>query len=380
MMRTALLLRRLSANPLWSLVLTTTAIATAATFAVSCNNGTTEGSTDSFDRRSMLRNIAENFIIPSYSELQSKVNAMQAAVNAFTASPSEAALRAAQQAWEEAYTAWQYACTFDFGPATTSTGTLFQKIGVFPTNAARIEERIQQRNFSTDDFSRDTRGFNAAEYLLFSDSTLAQIISRFSNPDRRQYLQAIVADIKANVDATANAWQRYRAEFITNDGTSVGSSTSMLFNEFVKSFEHIKNFKVGLPAGKRPGQTRPEPQKVEAFYSGKSVKFIREHLQAIEMIYLGMHRRTGIDDLGFDDYLRSVPNGAALVISTLAQLELVKQRMNALPDAPLSQTIVSNFAVVDAFHTELQRHTRFFKSEMASLLSLTITFSSGDGD
>jgi predicted lipoprotein len=59
----------------------------------------------------------------------------------------------------------------------------------------------------------------------------------------------------------------------------------------------------------------------------------------------------------------------------------VKQRLNALPiDARLSDLIVTNFQLVDALHTELQRHTRFFKSEMASLLSLTITFSSGDGD
>jgi hypothetical protein len=32
------------------------------------------------------------------------------------------------------------------------------------------------------------------------------------------------------------------------------------------------------------------------------------------------------------------------------------------------------------FHTELQKHTRFFKSDMSSLLGLAITFSSGDGD
>lgn len=370
-----------ASNRSWQLVIGAVAAVAIATAIASCNGAATEGSSaDTFDRRSLLRNLAENFIVPSYNELQTKVNALQSAVNAFVASPSESALRAAQQAWEDAYTAWQYCCMLDFGPAVTATGTLYQKIGIFPVNAARIEERIAQRNFSTDDFNRDTRGFNGVEYLLFSDETPAQVVARYSDPNRRQYLQTAVTDIKANVDATASAWQRYRAEFITNDGTDVGSSTSMLFNEFVKSYENIKNFKVGVPAGKRPGQTRPEPQKVEAFYSGKSLQFIREHLQAIEMIYLGKHRRTGTDDLGFDDYLRSVPNGAALVTQTLAQLEVVKQRMNALPNAPLSQIIVSNFALVDAFHTELQRHTRFFKSEMASLLSLTITFSSGDGD
>ncbi|MCS6988974.1 MAG: imelysin family protein [Chloroherpetonaceae bacterium] len=348
-------------------------------FSLKCGDKAAENSGDAFNRRAMLENYADNVIIPSFAELQGKTNALNDAVAEFAQFPTESRLLAARNAWEEAYLAWQFCNGFNFGPAQTSTGTLFQKAGVFPANASRIEEFIAARNFDND-LARDARGFNAIEYLLYDTVATSQVVAKFNNPDRRQYLRTLAAELKANIDAVVAGWQTYRNEFVSRNGTDVGSSTSILFNEFVMSFESVKNFKLGVPLGRRPGQTAPEPKRVEAFYSGKSIRFMREHLKAIEQFYYGIGRN-GADGIGFVEYLQSVPNGRQLVAQTEAQLAVVKNRLNALPpDERLSQLIVSNFALVDALHSELQRHTRFFKSEMASLLSLTITFSSGDGD
>jgi uncharacterized protein len=55
----------------------------------------------------------------------------------------------------------------------------------------------------------------------------------------------------------------------------------------VKSFETIKNLKLELPLGKRPGQTQVEPSLVEGYYSGNSTGILAYHLNAIENIYLG---------------------------------------------------------------------------------------------
>ncbi len=348
-------------------------------FSFNCKDALMNNPGDSFNRRAMLENVADNIIIPSFAELQTKVNALNSAVNAFVQTPSEATLQSARTAWEEAYLSWQYANGFNFGPGQTSTGTLFQKVGVFPANAARIESFIASRTLDND-LARDTRGFNAIEYLLYDSVSVSEVVGKFSNQNRRDYLLTLTAELKANIDAVVRGWQSYRAEFVSNNGTDIGSSTSLLFNNFVENFESIKNFKLGVPLGRRPGQTQPEPTRVEAFYSGKSILFMREHLKAIEELYYGIGRN-GNDGIGFVEYLKSVPGGNDLIAQTEAQLTVVKQKMNALPlDARLSDLIITNFSQVDALHTELQRHTRFFKSEMASLLSLSITFSSGDGD
>ncbi|MGQ9805897.1 MAG: imelysin family protein [Chlorobiales bacterium] len=353
--------------------------AALALISFNCKDALTDNMGDTFDRRQMLENVADNIIIPSFAELQTKVNALYDAVNAFTQTPSEATLQSARTAWEEAYLSWQYTNGFNFGPGQTSLGTLFQRVGVFPVNASQIETFIASRAFNND-LSRDTRGFNAIEYLLYDTASVSEVIGKFSNANRRDYLLMLTSELKANIDAVVTSWQTYRAEFVSNVGTDIGSSTSQLFNDFVKNFETIKNFKLGVPLGRRPGQTQPEPTRVEAFYSGKSIRFMREHLKAVEELYYGVGRN-GANGVGFAEYLQSVPSGRELISQTEAQLAVVKQRMNTLPiDARLSDLIVTNFAQVDALHTELQRHTRFFKSEMASLLSLTITYSSGDGD
>jgi len=42
--------------------------------------------------------------------------------------------------------------------------------------------------------------------------------------------------------------------------------------------------------------------------------------------------------------------------------------------------MLQNDLNIEALYHELQIHTRYFKSDMSSLLGITITYSSGDGD
>ena len=132
--------------------------------------------------------------------------------------------------------------------------------------------------------------------------------------------------------------------------------------------------------GKRPGQTQAEPTRIEAYYSGKTLKMIREHLQAVENIWYGKDKN-GNDGIGFKEYLGSVEGGTNLIVSTENQWLAVREALNAIAPSPrISTQIISTPTALDKLHNELQKHTRFFKSDMSSLLGIAITFSSGDGD
>ncbi len=178
-----------------------------------------------------------------------------------------------------------------------------------------------------------------------------------------------------------NAWNgAYYTEFIGNKGTDAGSSTSQCYNEFVRSFESAKNFKLGLPLGKRPGQIQAEPQLVEAYYSGKSLECLRLHLTAIENIWYG-RSKSGQDGVGFREYLEKVEGGPALIISTETQLAALRTALAAVSDTPaLSVQITNANPQLETLYTEFQKMTRYFKSDLSSLLGIAITFSSGDGD
>jgi predicted lipoprotein len=290
-----------------------------------------------------------------------------------------------RDAWADAYEAWQYANAYNFGPAGEEglRKGLVEEIGTFPANESKIQSVLSAGTWNLNDFNRDARGFLAIEYLIFGKNKTAQeIVDDFANSaTRRNYLLALVVDVKNRVGEVRNAWRdSYRESFVQNAGTDVGSSASQLYNEFVRSYESIKNFKLGLPLGKRPGQTQAEPQLFEAYYSGQSLLFLKAHVAAIEDIWRG-RARDGQDGVGFQEYLESVEGGKDLVASTESQLAALKTALNAVPVSPsLAEQITGGQTQVDALYVEFSKMTRFFKSDMSSLLGIAITFSSGDGD
>jgi hypothetical protein len=367
-----------------NIIVALTALAVIITVIVACDKGVVDDKTE-FDRKAMLQNFATNLIKPAFTDLQTKVNALKASCDAFIASPDETKLSTMQNAWDEAYSSWMYANAYNVGPAGEEgiRKSLVEEIGTWPANIATIENNILANNTTLNDFSRDNRGFNAIDYLIFDiNGSNTNIVKAFtSSANRKNYLIAIVNKLKGQVDAVVTEWNgSYASSFINNDGTSVGSSTSLFYNEFVRSFESIKNFKLGVPLGKRVGQNSVESSKVEARYIGKSLKYIKLNLQAINDIWYGKSKN-GIDGTGWKEYLAFVTGGNELITRTEMQIQTINTAINAIPNTPsLEQQISTNPTALNTLHTELQKHTRNYKSDMSSLLGLAITFSSGDGD
>ncbi|TAE00217.1 MAG: hypothetical protein EAZ97_06595 [Bacteroidetes bacterium] len=348
----------------------------------SCQKNNDAGKAD-FDRKAMLENFANNLIIPAYTDLQGKISVLQAATNQFTQNPDQNKLLVLQNAWEETYVAWQFANAYNFGVAAEEglKNSLINEIGTFPVNETKINANIANNNTNLTDPNRDARGFLAAEYLIFDQKNNQNtILNNFSDAKRKSYLLALVNHLKSKTDEIILAWNGYKSSFVANAGTDVGSSTSQFYNEFVKSYESIKNYKVALPLGKSLGQTQALPNRVEAFYSGKSLKMINEHLTAIENIWYGK-AKNGQEGIGFKKYLESVEGGNALILSTQSQFLAVKNAFAKIPqNVSLSQQITESPKNIENFYVELQKLNRFLKSDLSSLLGIAITYSSGDGD
>ncbi|MEY5041045.1 MAG: hypothetical protein RLZZ414_584 [Bacteroidota bacterium] len=347
--------------------------------AASCERTAEEN--DNFNRSKMLENYANNLIKPNFTDLQNSVTTLKTSISNFTQTPNETNLVSLQNEWLAAYKAWQYCNAFNFGPAGALglTRALSEEIATFPVSETKIATAIAAPNFN--DFNRDSRGFLAIEYLIF-DGTNSEIVNLFNDTKRKEYLNALINHIETKVNNVVNSWNgTYYNDFVKNNGTDVGSSVSQMYNEFVRSFETIKNVKIELPFGKRPGQTQTEPHLVEAFYSGKSTEILAEHLKAIENIYFGKNKQGVQNGLSFKDYVNSVEGGKSLVSDTEAQWILVKEKFNAISrDNTLAYLIDNDAETIENFRLELQKHTRYFKSDMSSVLGIAITYSSGDGD
>ncbi len=347
-----------------------------------CDNGSNNAGSD-FDRQAMLTHYANNFIQPAYKSLAYQVEGLEFRVENFNASQDTLNLVALRDWWVATYAVWQQANAFNFGPAGEegTQKSLVEEVGTFPVSESKVENAISTGQWNMDDFNRDARGLLAVEYLIFG-KTPNEVLNAFQvSPNRRQYLLEVVQKIKKQVTPVNADWQNlYDDEFINQNGTDVGSGTSLLYNEFVRSYEALKNFKVALPLGKRPGQTQPEPQLVEAYYSGQSLNMLKLHLTALEHFWRG-EGALGQDGPGFRAYLESVEGGDALIAQTEAQLAVVKAALASVPATPsLAEQMAAETPELITLNEELQKLTRFFKSDMSSLLGIAITYASGDGD
>lgn len=325
----------------------------------SCSSVESPSGTITFDRKAFLTAYADNFILPGFRNLEKELIKFNAT---FASSTLE---RVYQNQWLVTYKAFLEVTAFNFGPAEEALlkKSFTEEVATFPINISALESKVMAGQTAFNDFQRDTRGFLALEYLLFATHGLEK-------EKVRDYVLACLQNIIKQTQEIVLAWEGYRVSFINNDGTSVGSSTSSLYNEFVKSYEGLKNFKIGIPLGLRAGLETPMPQRAEAPYSGYSEELAEHHFKSLVRIYRGT---TGF---GFVDYLNTVVGGKELVLSTENQIKTVENIFEAVK----LESIDSAGSGLEALHTELQKLTRFFKSEMSSVLGISITYSSGDGD
>ena len=351
----------------------------------SCTGNAPSNPDSQFDRTRMLDFTAKQIIIPMYADVLSHSQTLDSLCANFMLQANETTITEMRQAWRSLAISWQYCSMFDFGPAEFSDGTLFENIGTYPVSVTKIISKIETKDTLFANFDRDTRGIYAIEYLLFNDSlNTYKLLTNKANNDVK-YLKNLIQHVITKVQTVHNAWiNGYSQTFIQNTGVQAGSSISELYNSFVHSYELMKNYQCGLPFGLKVGQVSTEPTKTEGFYSGISTELLYHHNQALLYFWRGYARLSPLSSLsgiGFKDYLLSIPTGKQLVDDTEYQWEQISKQISLLDRSiPLSVMIDQKMPILLDVFTELSKHTHFLKSDMSSLLGISITYTSNDGD
>lgn len=360
-----------------------TLITAIASMLVACGDGGSGTSVDAFDRRPMITAVTNTVIIPGYTRVTAVAEDLARKVQALDSEPTTDHIVSLRNALDSLNIAWQAVVLFDFGPADGMFGSLAENIATFPVDAAGVESLVAAGDTAFADFRRDTRGLVALDYLL-GRGTVQETRDSFTGSTgagRQRYLRAVANAIHKQLSDVLAQWTgSYREQFVSRTGTDAGSSVSLLYNHLNIGFELLKNFKIGLPLGKRAGQTTTEPTRVEAYYRGASLSLARAHFEACVRLWHG-RGSDGAVFPSFRAYLATVPNGQRLIDDTESQIARVESAFATIgTNQSLSDLIISQPALVEQLHTELQKLTRFYKSEMSSLLGIAITYSSGDGD
>ncbi|MBK9450761.1 MAG: imelysin family protein [Bacteroidetes bacterium] len=338
-----------------------------------------------YDRTALTANLGERVIVPAYDQLQDKVDLLRNGSADFRVAKDQVSLDSLQSRFAKAWLAWKACSAFEFGPAATAS--LRSVLNTFPCDTLQIHNNFTSGAYDLNQaVNLDARGFQALDFLLHGlGSGDAAILNRYQSPSDSsrltEYLEAVVSDIQAQVSNVRQAWNSgYLATFKASLGTDVGSSTSMLVNELNRDLEIIKTASIGIPLGKQTFDS-PLPEKVEALYSEISIELAIAELQGLELLFEGQ-KDGSAEGYGLREALNAVEalyNGENLGDAIHNQFQTAKAAVAAIPGS-LSEAVVTNRVPVEAAYNEIQKLVILLKTDMASALSILITYTDADGD
>ena len=339
-----------------------------------------------FDRAAYLTQTADELIVPSYEEFAEDASNLYetfASLETGEVLPEDVAVLRDQL--RTAYTSWQLAQLFDFGPATTRA--LLVTTNTFPTDTLEIAADCLKETWTGGlPATLNSSGLPALDWLLFNGDAL-QVASAFNDGQQGVLGHAMRLSefMRAESQAVLDGWNNgYRDEFVASTGTEAGSSMGELLNAFNRVYEgNIRKQKLGLPNGIMTFSQTPQPSLVEAPYAATwSVDLIVEGLRACAQVYFGDDANGSTQNLGLDDYLKSLGNvefGEGLHEDISAQLASAQTALLSLED-PLAEYVVNQQAASFEVYAELQALVVLWKVDMMSSLGVLITYQDNDGD
>lgn len=347
---------------------------------------------ESFDRKSMLTNLGNSVIIPSFEAFYQKSDAFDLAVNAYTADvKNEQKLVTAQVAWVEMAKAWKQASVFKQGPIEDQflLSTFdFSANGAY-LNVTLLDKTIADAttidNAYIESKGATVKGIHALEYLLFDKAKVnATIIGTYTGSTgvkRTAYLKALAVNLKNQAKTIVDEWKnKYVTTFISADSRDINSSLGVLSNKIIDLIYTVRDERIGVPKGNRNSGT-PQPDLAEAFLSESSIALAMSELKGIENAFSGKSP-AGADGIGLDDLLDKLEakSGDELLSKKIKnQFAVVYTKLNAIPTT-LPIAVVNNKTEVQAAYDEIKRLQVMMEVDMINNLGVLLTFSDNDGD
>ena len=351
---------------------------------ISCGDNEGGGeTTDDFDRKVMLTDMADGIIIPAFEDYVSKLETLNSFAQSFVIEPNVTDLNLLRGHWLEAYKAWQYVSMFNIGKAEEINLRNFTNI--YPANIEEIEENIAEGSYNLELPSKnDEQGFPALDYILFGiDLSDEDIVANLSQQSNAEYLVALTERLEAMGSEVLSDWKNgYRDDFIANDGSTATSSVNKIVNDYLFYYEKfLRAGKIGIPAGVFSGD--PLSSKVEAYYAGDvSKELFMTALEATKRFFNGTNFQndaTGTGLKAYLDYLNTIKEGADLSALINQQFDTTRAKAEELNDNFAFQVENDNLKMLETYD-ELQKNVVLLKVDMLQALNIKVDFVDADGD
>jgi hypothetical protein len=345
------------------------------------------GPTDTFDRKALLENAADNIIIPALQDLSADLETLKTSKDLFIETVNQANLQDLRDDWLAAYLTWQYVEMINVGKSEELLYSF--QMNIYPTDVNNIQDNMNAGTYDlTSNDNNDAVGFPALDYLLYGTGTTDAAIIGFYSSDlkaisHQQYLSDVIDQMQILTAIVLNDWTgSYRDTFVNSTGNTASSSLNMMTNDFVFYYEKgLRANKIGIPAG--VFSTTPLAEKVEGLYSREfSKELALKGLQAVDDFFNGRAYGGTTSGSSYATYLTLLRNNSGTSDLTgiiNSQLNTARAQMNLLDNNFFDQVNTDNVMMTSTYD-ELQRATVLFKVDMLQTFSVSVDYVDADGD
>lgn len=311
---------------------------------------------------------------PATIALGESISDLNTKISNFTATISEENLEALKLSWKQVATHFSTIEVLAIGDVKKSL--IMPSFYTWQANEAAITDYIASTNPITKEAINikptTMRGLAAIEFLIFETSP-SETITAFSNDERRKnYLTVLGENLVDKFIVLDNIWSTYRNKFIENNETGINGGVNMLVNQMNALLENIRRFKIGEPAGLEVTNS-PDATGLQAEKSEYSLALIEANIASIKRVYFDTEH-------SLDDYVNHITTSSTLNDKIEAQFTIIDEDIADLSNAALKDAITTQPKKVEKLYNDIRALLVLVKTDVASALSVTITFTDNDGD
>jgi predicted lipoprotein len=324
-------------------------------------------------RGEVLSGLVHDVLAADIKEIVVASEHLDRAVQKLVTAPAPETLSLAQKAWKGAVTRWKRGYCYRNGPLVETAALL--RAAFWPTRQQAIDAFLSKPLPEGDYFSElgvDVKGLYALEYLLFGiDKTPPVEASRFAGPDAdrtRRFTGALARDVRL--------WSE-KADTALGDGTKLAArlaggdkdTLSFFVNQMAATAESVGQQLSQASDLAKNGRLRP--REIEAWPSGMSTDILDTLIAGTEHLYAGK------DAAGLAELVAAV--APQLEPRIRAAFSHARATLRGL-DGPVEEAALARPAALTAARDATKALEISLKTEFASALGVTLTFTSTDGD
>ena len=334
----------------------------------------------SFERKEMLENYADNYVMPSYSSVIEEAKHLQTFWNQYKEAKTEAKLKLVFTQWEKTVKKHIEASLYDFGPGARNGIFLslqFQA-GQFPVDTIRIN-KILAGTKTVDLDLEDSKGLFALDYLFFKEPISKTNTKLQTSAKAIELIDAITKDIIDKYQIALDKWKNnYRQTFVEALDLTSDGSTYKIMNAFAYNLTILKNNKLAYPTGIESKYKVARPNYAEAYYAKKSTALLDVHLKILKKFYTG--NMTNQNGMGYQENIEFVGKKDLSSKINLAWKKIETNYQNLSQEKTLEQMTKENNKPLKEFVVAVNEIVPLLTKQGLTSIGIGVAFSDNDGD